>query len=557
MATHSPQLRRSIDLTDLAGELPEGLLMDTAAPESPVALNDAALWVPGATPESPGTIIVAPTSTPPTAPETLEVLRTQLASGPPRCWALCGWPANELSTLRLGASQHRIIAFEQVDAATQVIAAVTRLTDPPNVTELRRLTTLQRNLSQALDHDAPVAELLRRLGKLTGAVCLVVDAQGRVQESVGSLPLSLFLQQIRRTDAESQQLVVEGWHGLALRVKDVERGDPSSGGWLIVAARRAEFPGVSDVAATHIVATLVESARRMQHSAKQQEEAIRSSIFDEALALAPRPDSPELASRLSALGFDFDAPLRVVALSGVWPASRAASQQLREPFNAALDAAGVPFLTTSREAAELYLVQAGADTVQRIFRMHHGDLDGRIFGIGRPIAEVSAVPDSYADALIAMRVIRAGRHHESHMSFEQFDFATRLFASVGLDNMTKSSRSFLAPLLEREPMLQALRKYFEVAQNTNAAADALGIHHNTLRYRLTKVEELLGVSLNEPAAVASLFLAITSLDLVESHPQNAVPRNTRRRNKGIPLTQSRQKQPAFGASFSPLDTRED
>ena len=55
--------------------------------------------------------------------------------------------------------------------------------------------------------------------------------------------------------------------------------------------------------------------------------------------------------------------------------------------------------------------------------------------------------------------------------------------------------------------------FFAHSQNMNAAADALSIDHNSLRYRLAKVEELLNVSLRDPAAVSSLFLALTAREL--------------------------------------------
>ena len=42
-----------------------------------------------------------------------------------------------------------------------------------------------------------------------------------------------------------------------------------------------------------------------------------------------------------------------------------------------------------------------------------------------------------------------------------------------------------------------------------AAAKALNLHPNSLRYRLTKIEEILGASLRKPATISNLYLAIT------------------------------------------------
>jgi len=44
--------------------------------------------------------------------------------------------------------------------------------------------------------------------------------------------------------------------------------------------------------------------------------------------------------------------------------------------------------------------------------------------------------------------------------------------------------------------------------DVKAAADAMHVHPNTLRYRLSRVEQLLGRSLRSPATIAELSLAL-------------------------------------------------
>ena len=99
------------------------------------------------------------------------------------------------------------------------------------------------------------------------------------------------------------------------------------------------------------------------------------------------------------------------------------------------------------------------------------------------------------------------------MAYEDFDFATRLFADVGLDRMVEWAEDFLRPLADRESLMAGLRAYFESDQNINVAAESLSIHHNSLRYRLAKVEELLTINLKQPSAVSSVFLALTAIEL--------------------------------------------
>jgi sugar diacid utilization regulator len=124
---------------------------------------------------------------------------------------------------------------------------------------------------------------------------------------------------------------------------------------------------------------------------------------------------------------------------------------------------------------------------------------------------------------LAVRTLRRVAPEQWVMAYEDFDFATRLFSDVGLDRMVAWAEEFLAPLADRENLLDGLRSYFEHDQNINLAADDLSLHHNSLRYRLTKVEELLGINLKQPAAVSSLFLALTAIDLTRQ-PTSLRPR---------------------------------
>jgi hypothetical protein len=125
-----------------------------------------------------------------------------------------------------------------------------------------------------------------------------------------------------------------------------------------------------------------------------------------------------------------------------------------------------------------------------------------------------------------------------------------------LTKLFRASREYLAPIIEKEPIFDALRQYFVYAQNANATADALGIHHNTLRYRLSKVEELMDIRLNDPSAIASVFLAITAIELAgerrdgESAPGSVgaqIGRGEANKRRQLPLDEEPRSFPPFGA----------
>ncbi|MEN9922697.1 MAG: hypothetical protein RIS09_211 [Actinomycetota bacterium] len=451
------------------------------------------------------------------------------------------------------------------DDSQDLISLIQNFTAPEEVEvtqELRRLVSLQRTYSQALASQSPLSELLTRLTKATNAVCLIVDFHGRVQENTGSLPLSLFLEQITKTKAKSQQVSVEGWHGHAIGLHDTE-GAQGQEGWLIVASRREGFPSEHDTAAIHIVATLVEAARKMRHYAEQQKNAIRSSILEEALSLEPLPGSPELASRIAATGIDLRQACRVVvaATSGLeTKKSRQKNLEYSQAsfFQQMLDDAVANYLFTSRDSTFVALIQIDSEPLQRLIRVNRDALSNLTFGIGRDVNSVIEIVDSYEDALLAIQTVKARKSNDLSMSSDQFDFASSVFSSAGLEKMAKASKTYLSPVMGKEPIMEALRYFFKHQQNANLTADQLGIHHNTLRYRLAKVEELLGINLSDPAAIASIFLALTAIDLTEfqeESTQSSKSGSTRNNQivakAVIPVEDLSRNQTPFGATFSP------
>ncbi|RCG32445.1 PucR family transcriptional regulator [Sphaerisporangium album] len=73
--------------------------------------------------------------------------------------------------------------------------------------------------------------------------------------------------------------------------------------------------------------------------------------------------------------------------------------------------------------------------------------------------------------------------------------------------------SLLAPLREygsRADLVESLRAYLACNGHWDAAAQRLGVHRHTLRYRMRRVRELLGRDLDEPAVRAELWIALSA-----------------------------------------------
>lgn len=481
------------------------------------AVRGASIWLTSdAPPETGDTLIVCPEPIGDVA-----ALSPLLGSGPPRMVAVVA-PTNQ-SVLKYVAAQgrqHAIVVVDDSRAAADVIAAVARATQTADESISRRLASLQRTLSQALSDRSPVDGIMARLKRVCNATIVLIDRHGEALHATGPAPLSLLFSEIVKTASDSQIIDVDGWHGVATRLVDYDTSNEDTSdehlGWLIATARRQPFPDPYAISAVHIAATLIEVNRRMTTVSRAQERAIRATVLEQALALRPSRDDPELAGRIAGLGITFGGPLRAVAIRPVRSVSRAkesdALERLAAGATAALTAAGVAHLFTVRDHAVALLVQADTAEISGLLADQPG-LTGVHRGIGRSVAAVADAADSYHDAQLAIRTLRRTGSQSATMSYEDFDFATALFSDVGLDNMAGRAAAYLAPIGERDSLVEGLQAYFDHGQNIIAAAEELNIHHNSLRYRLSKIETALSVSLKDAGDIASVFLALTALDL--------------------------------------------
>src|SRR5699024_11266238 len=85
--------------------------------------------------------------------------------------------------------------------------------------------------------------------------------------------------------------------------------------------------------------------------------------------------------------------------------------------------------------------------------------------------------------------------------------------------VTAMARSRLAPLTrlreqQREPMAETLLAWLETGLNAKKAAVRLGVHPQTVRYRIRRLEELFGPCLRDPARRFELELVLRARRLL-------------------------------------------
>jgi purine catabolism regulator len=128
------------------------------------------------------------------------------------------------------------------------------------------------------------------------------------------------------------------------------------------------------------------------------------------------------------------------------------------------------------------------------------------------------LPEAYQQARRAVDVGRRVRGAGSLTSFDQLGLH-RLLALVP-DNaeLAAYAEDVLGPLAERTPEAADLRETLQVLLDTNfnvaEAARAQFFHYNTMRYRVGKLQRLLGPVATDPDLRLDVAVALRALEIV-------------------------------------------
>jgi purine catabolism regulator len=139
-------------------------------------------------------------------------------------------------------------------------------------------------------------------------------------------------------------------------------------------------------------------------------------------------------------------------------------------------------------------------------------------GVSRPVSAVADLPAAYEEA---RRAVRMGRRLNGPASVVHFD-ALGIYRLLSLVPDPAELRDFARQTLrglavEGDPDAEDLRTTLEVLLDTNLnvaeAARRLHFHYNTLRYRIGKIERLVGPFMERPDLRLDLSVALRILHM--------------------------------------------
>jgi purine catabolism regulator len=246
---------------------------------------------------------------------------------------------------------------------------------------------------------------------------------------------------------------------------------------------------------------------------------------------------------VQAFGWSLDGPVVVVVAEidpqprGERPATREQRRTWQERFSAAwrqvthaLDptiacvdfssevVALLPVPTDGPPSGEPWV---GHDVVRSVVTGVAGDKGGgrRSFtvGVSRAAADLSALPEAYAQARRAVEIGRRVHGTGSTTSFDELGLHRLIALIPDTDELRAFARDILGPLAESTTDAANLRETLQVLLDTNfnvaEAARLQFFHYNTMRYRVSKLERLLGPLSSDPHLRLDVAVALRVLEI--------------------------------------------
>lgn len=382
---------------------------------------------------------------------------------------------------------------------------------------LKRTAWLQNDLLQALSADDPVGTLVTRLATLMKGSAVLYESTGHVVASTGQGPLRLIWEEIAARANAPHHFSVGRWT-VATR-PFVLRG---AGYRLAVASRSASVIddlGVDLLQTAERVLAAANAVRDLTMSQERAEAARLVSLLRSGISTG---QVRQTWDRLRPYRFRVGAELRAIAAG---PIAMRRTADPRRPSDelleeAHLEGVAVVLAEDDEQASPLTALIAAGDAADRwlglLGRSHH-------VGVSGPFDDLTFSLRYFEEATTAWAVARRRQRHGSTATvvrLDEVDFATWLLTRRDDGQVAARFERHFGELAASADLSETVVQYLACHQDVRRAAERLSVHPNTVRYRLGKVEKLLGAPIGAATVVANLYLAFQDeiVALVDGNP---------------------------------------
>lgn len=351
----------------------------------------------------------------------------------------------------------------------------------------------ERQVADIGGANAGVGPVLRVASDVSGLALSVTDTSGRKLAGAGEPAVA------ETRDQEQISIDVDG--NVTLLIGPFELQQRPLARFLGV-----RFASLVDAALRHDDAVRPRGARRLEAT--------------EALLTWRRGNASELRAAALALGLDPDAHFFVAVSHG---GSEQALSRALLPLGAVYPAGGTNGKRSALVAANSRTASSWSARVTDIKRRweqeHQSDV--ATLALSAPAFGVASVPGAAREAEFVASLQHAPEFSRRAASFDSVDDvgAMRLLYHL---RESRELRAFVSQALggleqrdQRGTLRQTLRAFLESGGSQVDASHRLGIHRNTLAYRLRRIGELVGRDVADPGTWLTLHLALRASEIID------------------------------------------
>ena len=394
----------------------------------------------------------------------------------------------------------------------QIISFVHDARTSEDMIVMRRIMAMEDYLIDAVQEPRPERAIVTRLAGLLGVGAVLASADGEVLESSARTPPAAALRAALAAARAGMTPTIGERPATVLPV-----GGEAGGEHVLVAwghrAATADQLGRPVIRRAAQLLGLVARGRAYRAEAGR---ARAAELLRQALGGVAPARAAGLDAELAALGFPLNDCSHLVAWEA--PPGVASESAARELVRELLEGQGMRHVLVGQGGQPVTLVQDEPERLAQALQALDGGRPRPRAGVGRRIASLREARRSLREARLALAQARAaGERAGPLLRFDQLDAVGQLVARAAGEDDGEGLRplaSLLAPLREQQHLLQTLRVWIESGQNSSETAARLHLHRNSLRYRLDRIQELIGMPLDAPRTLANVQLAMLADDLL-------------------------------------------